>query len=77
MAKKRGPGAPKKAPEKAKNDLVQIRINPAEKQAFTDAAELDGKTLSGWIRDRLRRDSRQELELQGRTVAFLATQNKT
>jgi uncharacterized protein (DUF1778 family) len=77
MGKKRGPGAPKKSPDKAKNDLLQLRINPAEKQAFADAAELDGKTLSGWIRDRLRRDSRQELELQGRPVAFLAVQSKT
>jgi hypothetical protein len=70
MRKKRG--APKKPAGKAKSELVQIRVAPAEKQAFSDAADLDGKKLSEWIRDRLRRLSRQELEEAGRPVAFLA-----
>jgi uncharacterized protein (DUF1778 family) len=64
-------GAPKKAPSKAKSELLQIRVRPAEKRAFADAADLDGKTLSEWMRDRLRRLSHQELEQAGRIVPFL------
>ena len=69
---KKKTGAPKKPANKAKGELVQIRMNSAEKQAFQDAADLDGKKLSEWIRDRLRRLSREELEDAGRTVAFLS-----
>ena len=56
---------------KAKNQLMQIRVTAAEKQSFAEAAGLDGKDLSEWVRDRLRRLSRQELEQAGRVVAFL------
>jgi hypothetical protein len=69
MKKKRG--APKKAPDKKKGELLQIRVGEAEKQAFAAAAEADGKTISAWIRDRLRRDSRRELESLGEPVPFL------
>jgi hypothetical protein len=51
---------------------VQIRLNAAEKETFQLAADADGKKLSEWIRDRLRRDSRQELEALGRDVPFLS-----
>jgi uncharacterized protein (DUF1778 family) len=69
---KKKQGAPRKSADKAKAELIQLRVNTAEKQAFVAAADLDGKKLSEWIRDRLRRLSRQELEEAGRTVAFLA-----
>jgi len=72
MAKSRG--APRKSAKKAKAALIQLRVNAAEKQAFVDAAELDGKKLSEWIRDRLRRLARHELESSGRPVAFLSSQ---
>jgi hypothetical protein len=68
---KKKPGPPKKPADKAKTELLQIRVNSAEKRAFFDAADLDGKKLSEWIRDRLRRDSRQELEQMGKPVAFI------
>jgi hypothetical protein len=68
-------GAPKKAPEKAKTELLQIRVSLAEKQAFAAAADLDGKKVSEWIRDRLRGQSRQELEQAGQAVPFLAGGN--
>jgi hypothetical protein len=64
-------GAPKKSAAKSKNELLQIRVAATEKQGFQEAAELDGKKLSEWIRDRLRRDSRQELESLGRKVPFM------
>ena len=66
-------GAPRKPPDRAKGALIQFRVNDAEKQAFGDAAELDGKKLSEWMRDRLRRLAREELVAHGRTVAFLPT----
>jgi uncharacterized protein (DUF1778 family) len=69
------PGAPKKPPEKAKGALLQIRANDAEKEAFQMAAELDGKKLSEWIRDRLRRAARQELEQATLPVPFLPKPN--
>jgi uncharacterized protein (DUF1778 family) len=71
---KRKQGAPKKSPDAAKLELLQLRVNAAEKTAFQDAATLDGKKLSEWIRDRLRRLSRQELEEVGKPVAFLPVQ---
>lgn len=69
MGKKRG--APKKAAAVKKSSLLQLRLSEDEKEAFVRAAELDGKKLSEWIRDRLRRDSRAELEAQGQPVPFL------
>jgi uncharacterized protein (DUF1778 family) len=69
MAKRRG--APAKPSDVAKTALLQIRLSDAEKEAFTRAAELDGKKISEWIRDRLRRLARQELEEHGQPVAFL------
>lgn len=66
-------GAPRKTAATSKNELVQIRLNSAEKAAFEQAAILDGKKLSEWIRDRLRRNSREELESLGRVVPFLQT----
>jgi hypothetical protein len=72
-AMKKKQGAPRKSASKVKAELIQLRVNGAEKQAFVAAADLDGKKLSEWIRDRLRRLSRQELEDAGRLVPFLAS----
>ena len=72
LMKKKG-GAPKKPPEKAKGELIQFRVGVTEKEAFRLAAEIDGKKMSEWIRDRLRRDSRQEIEAVGKKVPFLPT----
>ena len=65
-------GRPNGPTGKAKGELMQVRLGSAEKQAFTDAAAMDGKDLSEWVRDRLRRLARQELERAGKSVAFLA-----
>ena len=75
MAKiKKKMGAPKKPPDKSKGEVIQFRASAAEKQAFLAAAELDGKKISEWIRDRLRRVSEQELTALGKEVAFRAFQ---
>lgn len=53
-----------------KTEFVKIRLHPDEKAAFEDAAEIAGITLSAWIRERLRRSARIELEDAGRRVPF-------
>lgn len=73
MSKKRV-GAPIKPVAKAKGELVQIRLTADEKIGFIQAADLDGSSLSQWIRNRLRRVAREELEAHGRPVPFLPVQ---
>jgi predicted HicB family RNase H-like nuclease len=61
----------RKPPDASKDEYFQFRLSGPEKQAFTDAAIADGKSLSGWIRDRLRRLARDELQATGKPVPFL------
>jgi len=61
----------------AKSGLVQLRLSPLEKQAFQDAAELSGISLSAWVRERLRRAATRELEDAGREIAFLHSRGET
>jgi hypothetical protein len=53
-----------------KQELLQVRVDSAEKEAFAEAAELAGIALSAWVRERLRLTAAQELEAANRTVAF-------
>jgi uncharacterized protein (DUF1778 family) len=62
---------PKKRPVAAKTDYIEIRCGEAEKEAFRAAAEASGLALSAWIRERLRRAARKELEDLAMPVAFL------
>lgn len=55
----------------AKSVYIQIRLEPEEKEAFTKAAEISGIALSGWIRERLRRAARIELEGVGIKIPFI------
>jgi uncharacterized protein (DUF1778 family) len=72
MAKKRSKrGRPPVDPQKAKAEYLEVRLEVAEKQAFKDAADLAGLALSAWVRERLRRIAREELEESDRPVAFL------
>jgi hypothetical protein len=64
-------GRPKKKPDAVKADYIEVRCEEAEKQAFRAAAEAAGLPLSGWIRERLRRAARKELEDMDMPVAFL------
>jgi uncharacterized protein (DUF1778 family) len=64
-------GRPKKQPDAVKADYIEMRCTEAEKQAFRAAAEAAGLPLTGWIRERLRRIARKELEDLDRPVAFL------
>jgi uncharacterized protein (DUF1778 family) len=64
-------GRPKKKPDAVKTEYIEIRCEQSEKDAFRSAAEAAGLPLSGWIRNRLRRDARKELEDLDLPVAFL------
>jgi uncharacterized protein (DUF1778 family) len=64
-------GRPKKKLDALKADYIEVRCEESEKQAFRVAAEAAGLPLSGWIRERLRRAARKELEDMDMPVAFL------
>jgi predicted HicB family RNase H-like nuclease len=70
MEKKRG--RPPKRAEQRKSVPLQIRSEPAEKAAFDAAAQLAGASFSTWARERLRLAARKELQVAGKSVAFLA-----
>jgi hypothetical protein len=75
MAKSKRPrGRPKKKPEDSKAEMLQVRLESVEKEAFTAAARLSGMELSVWTRDRLRRAAREELQQVGEPVPFLPFQ---
>jgi hypothetical protein len=61
----------RKPPDAIKTEYIEMRCEKSEKDAFRAAAEAAGLPLSGWIRHRLRRDARKELEDVGLPVAFL------
>ena len=64
-------GRPKKPPGTLKADYIEVRCEQSEKDAFKAAAEAAGLPLSGWIRERLRRTAKRELEGMNMPVAFL------
>lgn len=69
--KKKKMGRPPKAPDAVKTGYIEVRCEEAEKETFRAAAEAAGLPLSGWIRERLRRIARKELEDMEMPVAFL------
>lgn len=71
--KKRRMGRPPKAAGEAREYRMQVRLEETERQGFTDAARISGQELSVWVRDRLRRIAREELEHAGLDVPFSAT----
>lgn len=54
-----------------KTDLIQLRLQPSEKESFQKAAEISGIALSAWIRERLRKACIKELEDAGHPIPFL------
>ena len=54
-----------------KNELLQLRLKPSEKETFQMAADLAGVALSAWVRERLRNIARRELVEAGKQVPFL------
>ena len=62
-------------PQEAKSAVVLIRLEPAEKEGFRAAAEVAGIDLSSWVRERLRRAARQELEEARIPIPFIRPPN--
>ena len=54
-----------------KIESIEIRVQPDEKRAFRDAADIAGISLSSWVRERLRLAAIRELEGAGRMVPFI------
>jgi len=54
----------------SKSENIKLRVHPEEKEAFQEAAEIAGIDLSTWIRERLRRSARVELQEAGRKIPF-------
>lgn len=64
-------GRPQKAANKRKVGFLKIRIEPSEKDAFQQAANIGGVPLSAWVRERLRRAAIRDLEEIGERAPFL------
>lgn len=58
MAKKRG--RPPKDPTELAESRIELRLLPADKTAWVEAAERAQQPLSAWIRDRLNRAAKRE-----------------
>jgi hypothetical protein len=58
----------------ARSENILIRLERGEKEAFQQAAQLSGLTLSAWVRERLRRAARIDLENAGKQIPFLKHQ---
>jgi hypothetical protein len=72
MGKKRKrAGRPPKSWDRRKSESMLIRLEPSEKIAFSDAAEVAGQDLSTWVRARLRQAAARELESADRPIPFL------
>jgi hypothetical protein len=54
-----------------RTDVIEVRVQPTEKQAFKLAASLAGVSLSSWMRERLRLAAIRELESAGQQVPFV------
>lgn len=64
-------GRPPKEADRLRNKPMLINLEKTEKEAFKDAADLAGVSLSAWVRERLRQIASRELGKAARPVAFL------
>lgn len=55
-----------------RTERMEIRLEASEKEAFQRAADATGTTLSSWIRERLRRAAKADLQAAGEAVPFLS-----
>ena len=56
----------RKPRDERKEESIRIRVTADEKDAWTAAAERDGRDLSGWLRYLANRESRPEDGRRGR-----------
>jgi hypothetical protein len=71
MKTKKTRGRPPKEASETKSETILIRLELGEKEGFRAAADVAGIDLSAWMRERLRRAARQELEEAGLPIPFL------
>jgi hypothetical protein len=69
--KKKKRGRPPKAEDELHSESLLVRLDSNEKQAFKDAANLAGVSLSAWARERLRQIATRELKSAAQPIAFL------
>lgn len=69
--RKKRRGRPRKGSAETKSESVLLRMEQLEKKGFEEAARIAGVPLAVWMRERLRRAARTELEEDGREVLFL------
>jgi len=50
---------------------LQVRLTQGERDAIKSAADAAGLSTSAWLRDRMRKAARTELQSAGLRVAFL------
>ena len=53
-------------------ESMNLRLHKTERSAFGTAAKIAGLTVGQWMRERLRRAARAELEDAKRDVPFMA-----
>jgi uncharacterized protein (DUF1778 family) len=71
MSNKRRPASLPDGSGEPKRDALLLRLEAGEKEAFKAAADLAGIGVSAWMRERLRRVARQELEEANLPIPFL------
>lgn len=59
-----------------KTELIKVRITPAEKEGFQQAADRAGIALSAWARERLRRAAIRELEEASMPIPFIGSERR-
>jgi hypothetical protein len=64
-------GRPHKEVGELRTEDLLVKLKVDEKEAFRDAADLAGVSLSTWVRERLRRVAVNELQEASRPIAFL------
>lgn len=47
-------------PERTYDQPLQVRVTKEQMEAFKQAAEADGRSLSNWARDRLEKAAKKE-----------------
>ena len=71
MKEKARRGRPPKDSESLHSEPLLVRLEPTEKEAFRDAAQLAGIPLSIWVRERLRQVAIKELRRASRPIPFV------
>ena len=66
MAKKKKRGRP----SQGRSEYLEVRLTPEEKQAFETAAEVNGQSLSDWVRQGLRAKSASDLSEHDQKPGF-------